>query len=141
LNSPAGATPVDFAYAVHTEVGHQCVGAKVNGHMVALRHEIASGDVVEIVTHQKATTPVETGLSFVKSSHAKSKIATGLKSPRARQNTEMRRRSKKSRAPRPQPQEIDEADILRKPLQSGDSPRSKIYTLRSALENILLARY
>src|SRR5260221_2039345 len=45
---PAGATPVYFAYAVHTEVGHHCVGAKINGQMVALRHEISSGDVVEI---------------------------------------------------------------------------------------------
>src|ERR1700751_618732 len=47
LELPAAATPVDFPYAVHTEVGHQCVGAKVNGHMVPLRHEISSGDVVE----------------------------------------------------------------------------------------------
>ena len=50
---PRGATPVDFAYAVHTEVGHQCSGAKVNGEMVPLRHALANGDVVEIVT-QKA---------------------------------------------------------------------------------------
>ncbi len=56
LELPAGATPVDFAYAVHTEVGHQCVGAKVNGHMVPLRHEISSGDVVEILT-QKGHSP------------------------------------------------------------------------------------
>src|SRR5690348_7462994 len=47
LEMPRGATPVDFAYSVHTEVGHQCVGAKVNGQMVSLRHEIVSGDVVE----------------------------------------------------------------------------------------------
>src|ERR1700693_1360075 len=50
LERPRGATPVDFAYMVHTEVGHQCVGAKVNGQMVSLRHEINSGDVVEILT-------------------------------------------------------------------------------------------
>src|SRR2546425_4483839 len=68
-----GATPVDFAYLVHTEVGHQCVGAKVNGQMVSLRHEIASGDVVEILT-QKGHHPSRDWLSFVKSSHAKSKI-------------------------------------------------------------------
>ena len=52
LELPAGATPVDFAYSVHTEVGHQCVGAKINGQMVALRHEISSGDVVEILTQK-----------------------------------------------------------------------------------------
>jgi GTP pyrophosphokinase len=73
LELARGATPVDFAYLVHTEVGHQCVGAKVNGHMVSLRHEITSGDVVEILT-QKGHHPSRDWLSFVKSSHAKSKI-------------------------------------------------------------------
>src|ERR1700719_872219 len=73
LELPRGATPVDFAYMVHTEVGHQCVGAKVNGQMVSLRHEIVSGDVVEILT-QKGHHPNRDWLSFVKSSHAKSKI-------------------------------------------------------------------
>jgi len=60
LELPRGATPVDFAYSVHTEVGHQCVGAKVNGQMVSLRHEVVSGDVVEILT-QKDTSPAATG--------------------------------------------------------------------------------
>jgi GTP pyrophosphokinase len=73
LELPRGATPVDFAYSVHTEVGHQCVGAKVNGQMVSLRHEIVSGDVVEILTN-KGHTPSRDWLSFVKSSHARSKI-------------------------------------------------------------------
>jgi guanosine-3',5'-bis(diphosphate) 3'-pyrophosphohydrolase len=73
LELARGATPVDFAYLVHTEVGHQCVGAKVNGQMVSLRHEITSGDVVEILT-QKGHHPSRDWLSFVKSSHAKSKI-------------------------------------------------------------------
>jgi GTP diphosphokinase / guanosine-3',5'-bis(diphosphate) 3'-diphosphatase len=73
LEMPRGATPVDFAYSVHTEVGHQCVGAKVNGQMVSLRHEIVSGDVVEILTN-KGHTPSRDWLSFVKSSHARSKI-------------------------------------------------------------------
>src|SRR3989440_10988120 len=73
LELPRGATPVDFAYLVHTEVGHQCVGAKINGQMVALRHEIVSGDVVEILT-QKGHHPSRDWLSFVRSSSAKSKI-------------------------------------------------------------------
>src|SRR5213596_3193985 len=73
LELPRGATPVDFAYMVHTEVGHQCVGAKVNGQMVSLSHEITSGDVVEILT-QKGHHPSRDWLSFVKSSSAKSKI-------------------------------------------------------------------
>jgi guanosine-3',5'-bis(diphosphate) 3'-pyrophosphohydrolase len=73
LELPRGATPLDFAYMVHTEVGHQCVGAKANGQMVSLRHEIQSGDVVEILT-QKGHHPSRDWLSFVKSSSAKSKI-------------------------------------------------------------------
>ena len=62
---PRGATPVDFAYTIHTEVGHQCVGAKVNGQMVPLRHPLANGDVVEIVT-QKGHSPSRDWLSFVR---------------------------------------------------------------------------
>ena len=70
---PRGATPIDFAYAVHTEVGHQCAGAKVNGEMVPLRHALANGDVVEIVT-QKGHAPSRDWLSFVHTSRARSKI-------------------------------------------------------------------
>jgi guanosine-3',5'-bis(diphosphate) 3'-pyrophosphohydrolase len=70
---PRGATPVDFAYAVHTEVGNQCAGAKVNGEMVPLRHALANGDVVEIVT-QKGHEPSRDWLSFVQTSRARSKI-------------------------------------------------------------------
>ncbi|HKW56051.1 MAG TPA: bifunctional (p)ppGpp synthetase/guanosine-3',5'-bis(diphosphate) 3'-pyrophosphohydrolase [Candidatus Acidoferrum sp.] len=73
LELPRGATPVDFAYQVHTEVGHQCVGAKVNGQMVSLRQEIKNGDVVEILT-SKGHTPSRDWLGFAKSSHARSKI-------------------------------------------------------------------
>jgi GTP diphosphokinase / guanosine-3',5'-bis(diphosphate) 3'-diphosphatase len=70
---PRGATPIDFAYAVHTQVGHQCVGAKVNGAMVPLRHALANGDVVEIMT-QKGHEPSRDWLSFVHTSRARSKI-------------------------------------------------------------------
>ena len=70
---PRGATPIDFAYAVHTEVGHQCSGAKVNGEMVPLRHALANGDVVEIVT-QKGHAPSRDWLSFIHTSRARSKI-------------------------------------------------------------------
>src|SRR6202043_3884390 len=91
LELPRGATPVDFAYSVHTEVGHQCVGAKVNGQMVSLRHEIVSGDVVEILTN-KGHKPSRDWLSFVKSSHAKSKIRHFINTQEREEATEMGRR-------------------------------------------------
>ena len=91
LELPKGATPVDFAYSVHTEVGHQCVGAKVNGQMVSLRHEVVSGDVVEILT-QKGHKPSRDWLSFVKSSHAKSKIRHFINTQEREEATEMGRR-------------------------------------------------
>jgi guanosine-3',5'-bis(diphosphate) 3'-pyrophosphohydrolase len=88
LELPRGASPVDFAYSVHTEVGHRCVGAKVNGQMVSLRHEIMSGDVVEILT-QKGHKPNREWLSFVKSSHARSKIRHWINVQEREEATEM----------------------------------------------------
>jgi GTP pyrophosphokinase len=70
---PRGATPIDFAYAIHTEVGHQCTGAKANGAMIPLRHTLSNGDVVEIIT-QKGHEPSRDWLSFVHTSRARSKI-------------------------------------------------------------------
>lgn len=70
---PRSSTPVDFAYMVHTDVGHCCVGARVNGKIVPLRHELHSGDLVEIIT-QKQKRPHKDWLQFVKSSRAKAKI-------------------------------------------------------------------
>jgi guanosine-3',5'-bis(diphosphate) 3'-pyrophosphohydrolase len=91
LELPRGATPVDFAYMVHTEVGHQCVGAKVNGQMVSLRHEIQTGDVVEILT-QKGHHPSRDWLSFVKSSSAKSKIRHWINEQEREEAMEMGKR-------------------------------------------------
>jgi guanosine-3',5'-bis(diphosphate) 3'-pyrophosphohydrolase len=70
---PRDATPIDFAYTVHTEVGHTCVGAKVNGRMVPLRHKLHSGDIVEILT-QAGHKPSRDWLSVVKSSRSRNKI-------------------------------------------------------------------
>src|SRR4051794_1888720 len=70
---PRSATPVDFAYSVHTEVGHHCVGAKVNGRMVPLRTKLNSGDIVEILT-QPNHNPSRDWLSFVKAARARQKI-------------------------------------------------------------------
>ncbi len=70
---PRDATPIDFAYTIHTEVGHTCVGAKVNGRMVPLRHKLRSGDIVEILT-QAGHNPSRDWLALVKSSRARQKI-------------------------------------------------------------------
>ncbi len=70
---PRGATPVDFAYAVHTEVGHRCTGARVNGRLVPLSTKLESGDIVEVIT-SKADNPSRDWLSFVRTSRAAAKI-------------------------------------------------------------------
>jgi GTP pyrophosphokinase len=70
---PRGATAVDFAYAVHTDVGHHCVGARINGRMVPLRTRLQNGDIVEIIT-QSGHKPSRDWLSFVATSRARSKV-------------------------------------------------------------------
>ena len=72
---PAGATAVDFAYSVHTEVGHHCVGAKVNGRLVPLSTSLQSGDIVEVITSKSPDAgPSRDWLNFVRTGRAKSKI-------------------------------------------------------------------
>jgi len=75
---PKGATPVDFAYLIHTEVGNQCVGAKVNGRMVPLKFELQTGNSVEIITG-KGHKPSKDWLNFVKTVKARSKIRQWIK--------------------------------------------------------------
>jgi GTP pyrophosphokinase len=70
---PRDATPIDFAYAIHSDVGHSCVGAKVNGRIVPLRHGLRNGDVVEILT-QSGHVPSKDWLAAVKTSRARNKI-------------------------------------------------------------------
>ena len=70
---PRGATPIDFAYSIHTDVGHQCAGARVNGKMVPLRTRLKNGDIVEIIT-AAGHKPSRDWLNFVVSSHARYKI-------------------------------------------------------------------
>jgi GTP pyrophosphokinase len=75
IGLPAGATPVDFAYAVHTEIGHRTMGAKVNGRLVPLESELKSGDVVEVFTSKNPDAgPSQDWLGFVKSTRARNKI-------------------------------------------------------------------
>ncbi len=75
ITLPAGSTPVDFAYAVHTEVGHRCIGARVNGRLVALERKLENGEVVEVFTSKAATAgPSRDWQQFVVSPRAKAKI-------------------------------------------------------------------
>ncbi len=75
---PKGATPVDFAYIIHTEVGNQCAGAKVNGRIVPLQYELKTGDTVEIITSKKQH-PSKDWLNFVKTVRARSRIRQWIK--------------------------------------------------------------
>jgi GTP pyrophosphokinase len=75
---PKGSTPVDFAYLIHTEIGHNCVGAKVNGQMVSLPYELQTGDIVEVIT-SKNHTPSKDWLKFVKTIKARAKIRQWVK--------------------------------------------------------------
>src|SRR5690606_15782231 len=75
IGLPAGATTVDFAYAVHTEIGHRTMGAKVNGRLVPLETEVRTGDVVEVITSKNpGAGPSQDWLTFVKSTRARNKI-------------------------------------------------------------------
>ena len=91
---PAAATPVDFAYAVHTEVGHHTIGSRVNGRLVALESTLENGDVVEILTSKSASAgPSKDWLNFVKSSRARAKIRQWFTKERREEATERGRES------------------------------------------------
>ena len=74
-----GATPLDFAYEVHTDVGHRCVGAKVNGKLVPLHYELQSGDIVEVLTSKRERGPSRDWLAMVKTTRARNKIRAWFK--------------------------------------------------------------
>ena len=114
LALPRGATAVDFAYAVHTEVGNQCIGAKVNGQIVPLRHRLTNGDVVEILT-QKGHVPSRDWLNFVRTSRARSKIRHHINFIERSQATEVGRRllEREARQVGRSLKKIPEADLLR----------------------------
>lgn len=125
---PRGATPVDFAYSIHTEVGHTCHGAKVNGVMVPLRHVLANGDVVEILT-QKGHEPSRDWLSFVHTSRARSKIRQWINIQERVQATEVGRRllEKEARQAGVVLRKITDADWQRVASEYGCSRAEDLY--------------
>src|SRR5438477_4586857 len=111
---PRDSTPIDFAYSVHTEVGHSCVGAKVNGRMVPLRFKLHSGDIVEIMT-QPGHKPSRDWLAIVKSSRSRNKIKHWLNIHQRERAIEIGRKliEKEARKYRIPLKELKDADFQR----------------------------
>ena len=83
---PAGSTPLDFAYRIHTDVGHRCIGARVNGKLVSLDYQLNNGDIVEIVTSKSSRGPSRDWLTLVQTAHAREKIRQWFKQQQRAQN-------------------------------------------------------
>jgi len=117
---PRDATPVDFAYTVHTEVGHTCVGAKVNGRIVALRYKLRSGDIVEILT-QPGHHPSRDWLQFTKSSRARQKIKHWLNVHQRERAVEIGRKliEKEARKYRISMKSLSDAELQRVSSENG----------------------
>lgn len=86
INLPAGSIPLDFAYRIHTNIGHRCVGAKVNGRIVPHNYQLQNGDIVEILTSNKIKGPSKDWLKMVRTSGAKSKIRAWFKKEQREEN-------------------------------------------------------
>ena len=89
---PTGSTPIDFAFRIHTDVGYHCIGARVNGRLVSLNHQLQNGDVVEILTGKSSRGPsrdwLNPNLGYLKTSHAREKVRQWFKKQQRQENIE-----------------------------------------------------
>lgn len=90
-NLPAGSSPVDFAYSIHTTLGHQCTGAKVNGRLVPLDYQLKNGDIIQILSSKGTTGPSRDWLQFVKTSKAKNRIRQWIREQNREENIQIGR--------------------------------------------------
>jgi GTP pyrophosphokinase len=129
---PRDATPIDFAYAIHTEVGHTCVGAKINSRMIPLKTKLRNGDIVEIIT-QAGHKPSRDWLSFVKTSRARNKIRHWLTEQESEKAIELGRKmlEKEARKYKRSAKELLDDERLQSLLPEFGS--SKIEDLLSAI--------
>ncbi|WP_287153538.1 bifunctional (p)ppGpp synthetase/guanosine-3',5'-bis(diphosphate) 3'-pyrophosphohydrolase [Candidatus Solincola tengchongensis] len=88
IDLPRGSTPIDFAYAIHTEVGHRCVGAKVNDRLVPLEYNLRNGDIVSIITSNTSPGPSKDWLNIVKTARARTKIRQWFSKERRLEDTQ-----------------------------------------------------
>ena len=91
IDLPNGATPIDFAYRIHTDIGNKCVGAKVNGKIVPLDYKLKTGEIVEVLTSNNAKGPNMDWLNIAKSNQAKSKIRSWFKKAKKEENISKRK--------------------------------------------------
>lgn len=132
ITLPRDATPIDFAYAIHTEVGHSCVGAKINGRMAPLKTRLKNGDIVEIST-QAGHRPSRDWLSFVKTSRARNKIRHWLTEQESEKSIDLGRRmfEKEARKFKANPKELLEGEKLQAVLPEYGA--SKVEDLLSSI--------